>query len=80
MTAPDPLALRLYRRQIESHQKTATAALRDLKTSINNIDVTKPAIGAGYVRNAADTLAELGQALAALRALHDVEFLTEDTP
>jgi hypothetical protein len=38
----------------------------------------EPAIGAGHARNAASTLVELGQALAALKTLHDVRFLVEE--
>lgn len=74
----DALAQRMFAQQVVNHARTARSALRDLRSYVDQIDVEDPAIGAGHARNAASTLVELGQALAALQTLSDVGFLMEE--
>ena len=78
MSTIDQIALRGYQSAVAQHQKTADLAADYIGDKIRNIknesDVTTALSDA---RNLAGDLAELILALSALKALQDVEFLTD---
>jgi hypothetical protein len=76
MTAPDPLKVRGYRLESDSHRKNATNALARLKSEINHLRVDSSSLR--DAQNAATTLTELIVALSALKAAEELRFLAEE--
>lgn len=75
------LARRAFLSEVKRHRQNAEGALARLQTTFQNLDLDQMVISQGTVRNAANTLVELSTALAALKALDDIDFLAElDTP
>jgi len=72
---PDDLNHRFYGWQVERHRENAERALAALRDTFARLDLDNPVTATGAVRNAASDLAELSQALGALKALMEVESL-----
>ena len=78
MTAPDPIAARAYRLVVDSAEKDAARALREVHRNVDAIDDAdaKDRVSAlGAAQRLAVDVAELIRHLSALRSLHEVEFL-----
>lgn len=79
MTAPDPLAIRAYRLVVDSAEKDAARALREIHRDVDAIDAAddEDSVSAlGAAQRLAVDVAELIRHLSALRTLREVEFLT----
>lgn len=86
MTAPDPLAVRIFEQQIKRHQANArndfasvqgkVQSLASYLEALSNGDVV---IALGSAKNLARDVADLIADLSALVTLNDVDFLTKDT-
>jgi len=82
MATPDPLAVRAYRLLVESTEKDAGRALREIHKHVDSIDQAShgdPASALSEAQHLAVSVAELIRHLSALRTLNEVEFLATGT-
>lgn len=81
MAKPDPLNLRAFRLVVDSAEKDAARALREVRRrvdAISNANRENHVEALGEAQRLAVDVAELTRYLSALRTLHEVEFLIKD--
>lgn len=86
MTAPDPLAVRIFEQQIKRHQANARNDFASVQGKVQSIAHNLETLSNGDVvialgasKNLARDVAELIADLSALATLNDVNFLATDT-
>ena len=86
MTAPDPLAVRVFEQQITRHQANARndfasihGKVQAIASNVENLGPADIVLALGAARNLARDVGDLIASLSALDTLKDVDFLVTDT-
>lgn len=77
---PDDLALRAYRREVENLRNNALRSSADVRHQLGLIDEWLTGGSPTGLRNLGADVAALVEAAAALKALQDAAYLTEESP